>query len=77
MKTIQMTIDEQLLESVDETVVELKTTRSAFIRDALTEALHRVRIRVLEEQQISGYRAQPQKLSEVEEWDQERVWGEA
>ena len=32
MKTIQMTIDESLLQQVDETVELLQTTRSAFIR---------------------------------------------
>jgi len=36
MRTIQMTLDDELVESVDKVVKELKTTRSAFTRSALT-----------------------------------------
>lgn len=35
MKTVQMTIDENLLVQVDTLVAELGTNRSAFMRDAL------------------------------------------
>lgn len=77
MKTIQMTIDEALLNSVDQTVNELKTTRSAFIREALVQAMHRAQIQALEQQQIAGYRAQPQHLAEIAEWENEQVWSEA
>ncbi|MCB0149919.1 MAG: ribbon-helix-helix protein, CopG family, partial [Caldilineaceae bacterium] len=45
VKTIQMTIDEELLVSVDALVQELGTSRSALIREALEEALRRHRIR--------------------------------
>jgi len=39
MRTVQMTLDEKLVEEVDKLVGELKTTRSAFTRDALRQAL--------------------------------------
>ena len=35
MKTVQMTLDEDLLKSVDQAVKKLQTSRSAFTRDAL------------------------------------------
>ena len=39
MKTIQMTLDEDLVKAVDRVSKELNTTRSAFTRKALREAL--------------------------------------
>jgi len=35
MRTIQMTLDEDLLNQVDRVIRELKTNRSAFIRESL------------------------------------------
>ena len=37
MRTVQMTLDEELLASVDKAAKKLKTTRSAFTRKALRE----------------------------------------
>jgi len=39
MKTVQMTLDENLIKSVDKIVKAIGTTRSAFTRDALRQAL--------------------------------------
>jgi hypothetical protein len=44
VKTIQMTIDERLPKVVDKRARARKTTRSAFIRDALEAAIRRQRI---------------------------------
>lgn len=75
MKTIQMTIDESLLRQVDQTVSDLNTTRSAFIRLALEEALRQYRVRRLEEQDEAGYTAVPANPAETDEWSTERAWG--
>ena len=75
MKTIQMTIDELLLQRVDQTVVDLKTTRSAFIREALEQALQTYRVRRLEERDAIGYRSIPARASESDEWVGEQAWG--
>jgi metal-responsive CopG/Arc/MetJ family transcriptional regulator len=75
MKTIQITIDEQLLDSVDQAVSELGATRSAFIRDALQWALQRAQTRRLEEQHATGYRIHPVTPGEFDGWDQQ--WGDA
>lgn len=75
-KTIQMTLDETLLQRIDEAVHESGTNRSAFIRDAVEMALKQLRIRRLEAQQIAGYKAQPPQEDEIEEWDSIRVWGD-
>ena len=74
MKTIQMTIDESLLQQVDETVEELQTTRSAFIRKALEQALSGYQLRRLEERDEAGYMAVPAEAGETDEWITEQDW---
>jgi metal-responsive CopG/Arc/MetJ family transcriptional regulator len=76
MKTIQMTIDETLLQRVDQTVEDLQTTRSAFIRLALEQALRQYHVRRLEERDEIGYTAVPATASEIEEWETEQEWGD-
>ena len=55
MKTIQMTIDERLLKLVDKMSRARKTTRSAFIRDALEAEIWRTRMRDEEARHAEGY----------------------
>jgi metal-responsive CopG/Arc/MetJ family transcriptional regulator len=76
MKTIQMTIDEQLLEQVDEAVETLNTNRSAFIREALEQVLKEYRIRLMDEQVAEAYTRIPDDVSEVEIWREAQVWGD-
>jgi metal-responsive CopG/Arc/MetJ family transcriptional regulator len=76
MKTIQMTIDEHLLKDVDNTVSELQTSRSAFIREALMLALQQFRIRKLEAQHAAGYERHPVAAGEFDDWENEQVWGD-
>lgn len=76
MKTIQMTIDETLLEQVDRTVQTLETTRSAFIRMALEQALRQYHVRRLEEQDEVGYTAVPANADETTIWQSEQEWGD-
>lgn len=76
MKTIQMTIDEELLDEVDHTVESLKMTRSAFIRLALEQALRQYHVRRLEERDEAGYKTLPASTSEADEWANEQAWGD-
>ncbi len=75
MKTIQMTIDEPLLTEVDQTIRSLKTTRSAFIRDALQLALRHYKISQMEKQHAKGYSRHPVKSGEFDIWEAEQSWG--
>jgi metal-responsive CopG/Arc/MetJ family transcriptional regulator len=75
-KTIQMTLDDTLLSQIDETVQEMNMTRSAFIRNALVEALRRYRIRQLEEQEAAAYARISQSIEEVEIWAEIQEWGD-
>jgi len=76
MKTIQMTIDEQLLREVDTAVRDLGSSRSAFLRDALRQALKRRQIAALERQHIAGYERHPVEPGEFDVWQNEQVWEE-
>jgi len=75
MRTIQMTLDDDLVESVDKIVKDLRTTRSAFTRDALREALERRRIAQLEQKHRRGYQLRPVKKDEFAAWEKEQDWG--
>ncbi len=59
MRTIQMTLDEELVSMVDEQVKELGTTRSQFTRDALRLALEQSRQKRLELKHQRGYQKYP------------------
>ena len=74
MRTIQLTLDDDLVELVDRIVEELKTTRSAFTRKALREALDRLQVRRLEEKHRKGYESHPVNKDEFSAWENEQVW---
>jgi metal-responsive CopG/Arc/MetJ family transcriptional regulator len=76
MRTIQMTIDEPLLDRVDEAVRQLDTTRSAFVREALELALRQHRILAMEKRQAEGYAKHPVQPGEFDAWSQEQSWGD-
>lgn len=74
MRTVQMTLDRELVESVDGAVKRLGTTRSAFTRRALAEALERLRVKELEERHRRGYERRPVRRGEFTGWEQEQAW---
>jgi metal-responsive CopG/Arc/MetJ family transcriptional regulator len=76
MKTVQMTLDEDLLRTVDQVVKKLRTTRSSFTREALRAAIKRGRVQELEQKQREGYRLKPVKTHEFRDWENEQVWVE-
>jgi metal-responsive CopG/Arc/MetJ family transcriptional regulator len=75
MKTIQMTIDERLLKLVDRLSRVRKTSRSAFIRDALKAEIRRERIREEEMRHAEGYARKPVSAGEFDIWFSEQDWG--
>ena len=76
MKTVQMTLDEDLVAKVDRVVRKLRTTRSAFARQALRDALKKLSERAREERHAEGYRRKPIKRGELDVWGKEQVWPE-
>jgi metal-responsive CopG/Arc/MetJ family transcriptional regulator len=76
MRTIQMTLDDDLVSSVDEVVKEIKTSRSAFTRNALRDAIERFNVSRLEQRHRSGYEVHPAKKTEFSVWEKEQDWGD-
>jgi metal-responsive CopG/Arc/MetJ family transcriptional regulator len=76
MRTIQMTLDDDLVKKVDAIANELRTTRSAFTRNALREAVKQYNIRRLESKHRQGYETHPVNKEEFSVWEKEQNWGD-
>jgi predicted transcriptional regulator len=76
MKTIQMTLDEDLVKAVDRVSKQLNTSRSAFTRKALREALDRYGTEQLERTHRKGYERHPVAADEFLVWEEEQAWGD-
>ena len=74
MRTVRLTLDEELVKEVDEVAKKLGTTRSAFTRAALRAALARVTSEEEERRHRSGYERKPVRPGEVGDWEDEQVW---
>ena len=70
-----MTIDERLLKLVDKMSRTRKTSRSAFIRDALEAEIRRQRTREDEIRHAEGYKRKPVAPGEFDVWLSEQDWG--
>ncbi len=76
MRTIQMTLDDDLVEIVDRIVNELKTTRSAFTREALQLAIKRYETGIKETRHIQGYQNHPVDVAEFGNFEDEQAWSD-
>jgi len=74
MRTVQMTLDNDLVEMVDRAVKEAKTTRSAFTRDALRLAIKQLDVVKMEEKHRKGYAQKPAQKGEFDLWESEQKW---
>jgi metal-responsive CopG/Arc/MetJ family transcriptional regulator len=76
MKTVQMTLDDGLVSAVDRVVRKLHTSRSAFTREALRQALHRAAVAAEERRHRQGYERHPVGHDEFSVWEKEQDWGD-
>jgi metal-responsive CopG/Arc/MetJ family transcriptional regulator len=76
MRTVQMTLEEELVDAVDRVARKLGTTRSAFTREALRAALVRSKEREKERRHREGYLRKPPGRGEFQGWEGEQIWGE-
>jgi Arc/MetJ-type ribon-helix-helix transcriptional regulator len=74
LKTIQMTLDENLVEEIDKVVKKLGTTRSAFARDAFRAAIGEIIEKKMETRHKQGYIKEPVRTGEFNRWEKEQVW---
>ena len=76
MRTVQMTLDDDLVATVDRVANRLRTTRSAFARDALRAAVARYTVARLEQKHRAGYEQRPAAKDEFSVWETEQAWGD-
>ena len=76
MRIVQMTLDEDLVKAVDKVVKKIHTTRSAFTREALREAIRKFNVSRLERQHSRGYEMYPVAKSEFSVWEDEHRWSD-
>jgi metal-responsive CopG/Arc/MetJ family transcriptional regulator len=76
MKTVQMTLDDDLIREVDLIAKELNTTRSALARRALRAAIRDIKLERLEKGHRLGYERHPASKGEFDVWHDEQAWGD-
>jgi metal-responsive CopG/Arc/MetJ family transcriptional regulator len=78
METIQVVIDEKLLQASDLAAKKAKLNRSELVRIALREHLRRLETLESEQRDQQGYEKLPQSTGAAEStWESEAVWPEA
>lgn len=74
MATVQLTLDDKLLERIDREVERLGTTRSDFAQGALERSLGKTVEAELEARQRAGYQRHPVDPDEFGDWSDAQVW---
>jgi metal-responsive CopG/Arc/MetJ family transcriptional regulator len=69
-----MTLEDDLVQSVDKIVKQMHTTRSAFTRAALRNAINNFKVSQLEQKHRKGYEKQPISKEEFSVWKNEQKW---
>jgi metal-responsive CopG/Arc/MetJ family transcriptional regulator len=76
VRTVQITLEDELVQAVDRAASRLDLSRSAFTRDALRAALAKLELQAREQQHREGYLRQPVTPDEFGDWEDEQVWGD-
>lgn len=76
MKSVRITLDEDLVVALDKATKRLGTTRSGLAREALRAALARIQDKELERQHYEGYLRNPVRRGEYSVWEAEQVWSD-
>jgi metal-responsive CopG/Arc/MetJ family transcriptional regulator len=76
MRTIQMTLDDDLVKAIDRVSKKLCTSRSAFTRKALRKALARHQLEEMEQNHRRGYEQHAVAADEFSVWEVEQAWGD-
>ena len=74
MRTVQMTLEPELVAQIDRTAKRLGLTRSAFARRAFAAAIERLQVQELERRHADGYRRKPVRRGEFDAWTAEQAW---
>ncbi|GMR21893.1 MAG: hypothetical protein BMS9Abin37_0214 [Acidobacteriota bacterium] len=74
MATIQVVLDDALLELADTVAKQQRINRSALIREALRTHLKRLRYREMEQRERAAYEQTPDDLDEARRWERVADW---
>jgi len=72
--TIQVVLDDGLLELADRVAKQQRVNRSALIREALRSHLKRLRYREMEHQEREAYEQTPDDPDEARGWERVADW---
>lgn len=76
MKNVQVTIDEDTLMQVDRAGRPFGLNRSAIVRQALRDWLHRRAVETFEREWIAALERRPDEASRAETWRGVQAWSE-
>lgn len=76
MQTIQIVLDQELLQAADLAARQNQVNRSALVREALRCYLRQLRIREAEQRDRAGYERIPDTTDDLEAWEREAAWPE-
>lgn len=74
VKSIQVVLDLPLLRATDAAARRAWLNRSALVREALRDYLHRLERRELEARDRTGYEECPNVSTEAADWEQVAAW---
>jgi metal-responsive CopG/Arc/MetJ family transcriptional regulator len=74
MKTIQITINPELLHKIDNDEESMKKGRSVFLGQAVRYYLEQKRLKSISEKYRSGYTGRLAKDDDLTIWEDEQVW---
>ena len=76
MRTVRLTLGEELVKELDKVAKKLGTTRLAFARATLRAALARVASEEEERRHRSSYERKPVRPGEFSDWEDEQGWAD-
>ena len=76
MKNVQISFDEDLLETVDELAASSQLSRSAVVREALKTWIRQREVKNFEDEWIAKLKEKPQELGEAEAWSEAESWSD-
>jgi len=76
LKNVQISFDEDLLETVDELAASSQLSRSAVVREALKTWVRQREVKNFEDEWIAKLKEKPQDLGEAEAWAEAESWSD-
>jgi metal-responsive CopG/Arc/MetJ family transcriptional regulator len=76
MKNVQISFDEELLETVDALAASSQRSRSAVVREALKTWIRRQQVEEFEDAWVRKLKENPQEQEEADAWVEANSWSD-